>query len=67
MSITSINDVEFGEELPAFVPDTSLENSALVVDRGVCDLHVTLIVDRDVFHISDDRLSRELQNASGRR
>ena len=26
MSITSINDVEFGEELPAFVPDTSLEN-----------------------------------------
>lgn len=51
----------------AFEPDTSLENSALFVDRGVCDLHVTLIVDRDVFHISDDRLSRELQNASGRR
>ena len=26
MTVNSIGDVEFGEELPAFSPDTSLEN-----------------------------------------
>jgi len=26
MTVNSINDVEFGEELPSFTPDTSLEN-----------------------------------------
>ncbi len=26
MTVNTINDVEFGEELPAFVPDTSMDN-----------------------------------------
>jgi len=31
MTVTTIQDVEFGEELPAFKPDTSLENVRVFV------------------------------------
>lgn len=37
MTISNIQDVEFGEELPAFEPDTSIENVRVFVDAAGWD------------------------------
>jgi len=34
MTVSTVQDVEFGEELPAFEPDTSLANVAVFVDAA---------------------------------
>ena len=41
MSVKTISDVEFGEELPVFNPDTSLENtSAFAKAVGLSLIHI---------------------------